>query len=237
MIERDRESKGWTGLGRTADILGILGFFGISMAAIVGWLSGGEDGPVTPSTSSSPSSVDVTASPGPSPSGTPTLTATTPLPTPPPEALRTPLSEFAPVSGSNNIDLKFDDVTMRGAAFGQSLHYSCSLYCNSQSPATYVADLGGKYTKFEATAGIPSTGRDVPTKIEIDMDGRLKGTYVVSVAKPTAISISVAKVQRLRITFYPPEKLRTPLQSGADIAGGDEHVLPDVALGTPTLQP
>ncbi|OKJ95667.1 hypothetical protein AMK34_21935 [Amycolatopsis sp. CB00013] len=86
-------------------------------------------------------------------------------------------------------------------------------------------------------SGIPSTGADVSTKIEIDVDGQLKGTYMVQATKPMPIEIAVKGAQRLRIALYAPAPLRTPLQAGVDSAGGVQHVLPDVALGKPTLLP
>lgn len=147
------------------------------------------------------------------------------------------LSELTVVDGSNDIDLDFADVTIQGQAYESSLYYYCSLFCNGDSPATYEVDLGGRFSEFEATAGIVAAGADVPTKIEVDVDGSLVQTYIVRVGQPADVDVSVAGAQRLRITIYAPAPLPSPMQAGADAAGGVEHVFPNVALGKPTLRP
>ncbi|MFI7679386.1 NPCBM/NEW2 domain-containing protein [Actinophytocola sp. NPDC049390] len=228
------QGNGWIGLGRAADIVGILAFFGITAGTVLALL-GGDD---TPGTGSSAPSVTTTERTVPTEESTST-TAETPVITPSdvPSARRTLLSELTRVEGSNDIDLDFTDVTIQGDTYENSLHYHCSLYCNGDSPATFEVDLGGKYSMFTAFAGITASGADAPTKIEIDVDGVLAKTYEVRVGQPAEVEVPVAGAQRLRISMYAPAPLPSPIQAGADAAGGVSHVFPDVALGKPTLLP
>lgn len=233
----DRDESLWTRIGRTADVLQILGFLGVpTVIGVVIWLasssSGENDDRSAPTTTTTIATT--VATPQAPTRAEPTTTTTTRSATLPPAPQRTLLSELPLVNGSNNIDLSFADVDIDGTPYHNSLHYHCSLYCDGKSPATYEVPLGGNYTRFHARAGIVSTGADEPTKFEIEADGKVT-TVVARVGKSQDVSIDVTGVQRLKIRIYAPAPLVGPLQAGVDATSGEKRVLPNAALGSPVV--
>lgn len=228
----DRDEPLWTRIGRTADILQILGFIGVpTVVGVIIWLtssstdeSDDRSAPIFATTTVHTSRTPVRTQPS---------TTTSPS-SQAPASQRTLLSDLPLVDGSNNIDLSFTDVDIDGTRYHNSLHYHCSLYCDGKSPATYEVALGGRYTSFHTRAGIVSTGANEPTKFEIEADGKVT-TVVASVGKSQGVSVNVTGMQRLKIRIYAPAPLVGPLQAGVDATSGEKRVLPNAALGSPVL--
>ncbi|MDQ1295307.1 MAG: hypothetical protein QG608_3192 [Actinomycetota bacterium] len=150
------------------------------------------------------------------------------------------LSELTEVDSetSDDIDLKFNPVEINGTYYGDSLIYSCKMYCNGSAPQTYEVSLGRKYSKFEAMAGIMDSSSSGPTKIEIEADDRLLRRIITQTGDPKQVNVNVQNVLHLKIKLYPPHRLKSPLEAGADAAGGNNAGgLPGVALGDPRLTP
>jgi hypothetical protein len=214
-------------LGLTADVLQLATWIGLpTVAALVGFLltGGGQSSQSSPP----PTSTTMTTS-APAATGTSTSSSRQPVST----AL---LSEL-PSAGGKSADLRFQDVDIDGQHYENSLRYSCDLFCNGPSPATYDVDLGRRYSRFTAVAGVVDTAASGSTdKFEIDVDGALQ-SWTASIGHPQTIDIDVHNALRLSIRIYPPATLKSPLQAGADTAGGTSSVLPDAALGHPVLIP
>lgn len=149
----------------------------------------------------------------------------------------TALLSDLPRAGEPSSDLRFQDVDIDGQHYENSLRYSCELFCNGPSPAAYDVDLGRRFSRFTAVAGVVDTAASGSAdKFEIDVDGVLK-SWTASIGHPQNIDIDVRNALRLTIRIYPPATLKSPLQAGADAAGGVQSALPDAALGHPVLIP
>jgi hypothetical protein len=170
---------------------------------------------------------------------TSSTTAEAPTPQSSPSMTTSFLSEFTEVDSDTNdhIDLKFDSVEINGTYYGDSLIYSCKMYCNGSAPQTYEVSLGRKYSKFKAMAGIMDSSSG-PTKIEIESDGHFLQRIITETGKPKQVNVNVKNLLHLKIKLYAPQRLKSPLEAGADAAGGNNGgELPGVALGDPRLIP
>jgi hypothetical protein len=214
-------------LGLTADVLQLATWIGLpTVVALVGFLltGGGQSNQSAPP---SPSATTTTNAPS-------TVSSTTPSSGQP---VSTALLSDLPSASGKSSDLRFQDVDIDGRHYENSLRYSCELFCDGPSPATYDVDLGRRYSRFTAVAGVVDTAASGSTdKFEIDVDGALQ-SWTASIGHPQTIDIDVHNALRLSIRIYPPATLRSPLQAGADAAGGTSSVLPDAALGHPVLIP
>jgi hypothetical protein len=223
-------------LGVTADVLQVASWIGLSTLGvalgIVFGTGGGSDN-AGPSPSPLVTSQPVTTQPV-----TSQPTATSGTSSAVPVAQRTLLQELAKADSSGSpIDLRFRDVDINGERYQNSLHYHCELYCDGPSPATYEVDLGRRFARFETVAGVVDTAAgDANAKFEIDVDDK-HYTFDATLGRSQPVNIEVKGALRLRIRMYAPATLKSPLQAGADAAGGKKSVLPDSALGHPVLVP
>lgn len=217
-------------LGFTADVLQLAGWIGVPTLAVLAglvWGATGENEPESAPTKDSPASSS-TARPATSSSSV-TSSGAAPGRT----ALLSDLPRASSVGSSS--DLRFRDVEINGDRHENSLHHRCELYCDGPSPATYEVVLGREFSRFTALAGVVDTAaRETRTKFEIDVDGKLH-TFTAELGKPQAVDIDVRGALRLTVRIYAPAPLKSPLEAGADIAGGVQSVLPDAALGHPLL--
>lgn len=213
-------------LGLTADLLQVAGWIGVpTLAVVLGIVfgtSGDPDQQQSAPTGESPSQ-QVTSPP---------LVTSTAAPV----AARTLLQELPKASSSgSSIDLRFRDVDINGTHYENSLYYHCELYCDGPSPQTYEVDLGRRFARFEAVAGaVDTAAAGVAAKVEIDVDGKLY-KFEAALGRPQPVTVDVQGALRLRIRMYAPATLKSPIQAGADAAGGRTSVLPDTALGHPVL--
>jgi hypothetical protein len=218
-------------LGVTADLLQVAGWIGLpTLAVVLGIVFGAGGGPDNAETTPSP--------PVTSPPVTTQPTATAGTSSAQPVAQRTLLQELARADSSgSSIDLRFRDVDINGERYQNSLHYHCELYCDGPSPATYEVDLGRRFARFEAVAGVVDTAAgDAGATFEIDVDDK-HYTFDAALGRSQPVNIDTKGALRLRIRMYAPATLKSPIQAGADVAGGKKSLLPDSALGHPVLVP
>ncbi|WFE40830.1 hypothetical protein [Micromonospora sp. WMMD998] len=193
----------------------------------------------TPSQGAAPTTEPASTTPPATPTSAPTPTPAPPTTEPSP-VMATSLLDLPAVDEDTSSSIDLDDpgtLEIDGTTYGRALVYQCSLYCDGPSPQVREVTLGRKFSRFTATAAVldTSTGRH---RIDITLDGHPPKTFAVAPGSPASINVSVAGVSRLRIQLYAPGKLKSPLQAGADAAGGNNGGgLPGIALGDPTLLP
>ncbi|MFF0234408.1 hypothetical protein [Micromonospora sp. NPDC005254] len=167
-------------------------------------------------------------------------TPSTPATTEPPPVMATSLLDLPAVDEDTNSSIDLDEpgtVEINGTTYGHALIYQCSLYCDGSSPQVREVTLGKKFSRFRTTAAVldTSTGK---YRIDITLDRHPPKTYTITPGNPASINISVAGISRLRIQLYAPGKLKSPLQAGVDVAGGNNGGgLSGIGLGDPILLP
>lgn len=158
----------------------------------------------------------------------------------PPPVMAASLLDLPTVAEDTNdaADLDEEESTeVDGVMYARLLTYSCSLFCGGDSPQTREVALGRKFDSFEADFAVldTATGRH---RLDITLDGKRPKTYYAEPGEPAEIRVVVTGVSRMRIQFFSPGPLKSPLQAGADSAVGENGGgMPGSALADPLLLP
>lgn len=144
------------------------------------------------------------------------------------------LTDLQPVTKSSDLSLD-EPLTLGGESHLHSIQYSCYLFCND-SPGSIEYDLGKQYSTFTATIGVNDRAASTEQvgQFIAYLDGVQIGIWTVQFGQPQAINLSVADGLRLRLDWG-IEGVVSPIQAGANAAGGVSTPLPDLVWGSPTL--
>jgi hypothetical protein len=122
-------------------------------------------------------------------------------------------------------------VELGGRLYAHSIRYKCEYFCNEpQGVVEY--NLGRRYHNFAATVGVADDTQESSQMavFEVYGDDKRIGRYQVRFGHPRAVSLSVSGVLRLRLVIV-EGNIESPIQAGANMAGGIQNHLPDVAWG------
>lgn len=192
----------------------------------------------TPQTADMPDPVHDAPLPRPEAETTESATQTTPQTRT--ATMATSLLDLPQVGQAVNarIDLsEFDAMEINGESFGRVLAYTCSTYCDGESPQVIEVTLGRKYTYFTAKAAVLDTSNG-DYRIDVMLDGASPLTFAASPGIEAEIKLVVSGVSRLKIAMFASDEIMNPLLCGANTAVGKScGELPGVALGDPMLTP
>ena len=156
------------------------------------------------------------------------------------EPMATSLLDLNYVEEDTNRDIDLDEedsISIGGSTYGRVLTYSCSLYCNGDSPQTRTFVLGGQYSTFTADLAVLDSAAGT-YRVDITLDSSSPQTFTVEAGVPAKLSLPVGGVQRMRIQMYAPGELKSPVQAGADTTQGENGGgLPGIGLADPLLLP
>ena len=146
------------------------------------------------------------------------------------------LVEMTPVSTS--ADLHNSNAKLAGTSYGNSLVFSCDLFCNdSASLARAAYDLGKAFSTFSTSVGIsdsaPNTSERANFSVFVDGDERFSQN--VAFGRPVPVTINVAGALRLELVITTGLGTVSPAQAGADAAGGVTDAFPHAVWGDPIL--
>lgn len=150
---------------------------------------------------------------------------------------RTYLTEMSPVSISLDIDRS--PAQLAGKSYGNSLVFTCDLYCDeSASLARAAYNLGHNYSSFSTVAGVldtaPNTGETATFTVFVDGDEKFSGS--IAFGEPVPISITGLRGSlRLELQITTGNRNVSPLEAGVDAAGGETNSFPHAAWGDPYL--
>ncbi|WP_328644488.1 NPCBM/NEW2 domain-containing protein [Amycolatopsis sp. NBC_00348] len=123
-----------------------------------------------------------------------------------------------------------------GTHYGHGIAHRCSMFCG-EPRGVVEYDLGRKYRRFEAAAGVLDDAADSGRTghFEVFLDGVAQPGATVRLGTPAHFELDVAEVLRLRLVAYRPDTTGSPLPAGARIAGGLSNGLPELGWGNPVL--
>jgi hypothetical protein len=146
------------------------------------------------------------------------------------------LTALEPIAASSDINPD-ETVPVDGTTYPHSVQYSCFAFCNDPV-GTVEYNLGKRYDRLTATVGgddqaDASSGAGY---FAIYLDGSLaKQVELHAGDAPVNIDLPVDGVLRLRLEAGSSTTPDSPIQAGANAAGGVSHSLPDLVWGTPKL--
>jgi hypothetical protein len=186
------------------------------------------DAPITPSPSTSATTTPTTQ--------LPTTSTTVPATTTSFVPSRVYLTELSPVARS--IDVRSSAAELGGTPYGNSLVFTCELYCDDSASLARVAyNLGGDYSTFSTTAGVLDTAPDIneTATFTVIVDGIERAKTTASFRQPAPIELDIRGALRLELLITTGIRNVSPLEAGVDAAGGKTNSFPHTAWGDPLL--
>lgn len=156
----------------------------------------------------------------------------------PPTLMARALADFPQVDVGYDASQDLDDegpFTAEGKSFGRGLIYSCQI-CLASEPKVRIVTLGRHYKRFTATPVVLDEAQG-EYRITVTLDDQDPAVYSVKPGGARSICINTSGANRMRIELYSQYESKSPVQRGADAAGGVETGYPGVALGDPTVYP
>ena len=109
--------------------------------------------------------------------------------------------------------------------------YVCVTFCNERQGAIEY-NLGKRFRTFEAVVGVADNVEDSRQigVFEVYVDGVRKLRRQVQFGQPKRVSVPITGALRLRLLATTPG-VESPIQAGANMAGGVRNHLPNLVWG------
>ena len=129
------------------------------------------------------------------------------------------------------------NLKINGNTFEQALTYSCKYFCKGSSPQIREFVIGRKYSLLKAQLLVMDSSSDTHV-VRIKTDNNEWIEYFVEPGNPVDVNVDIKDVARLTIEFNAPNKLKSPIEEGVDLAAGNGGGgFPGIALVNPILIP